>query len=393
MDCLIPDRVWSYKNFNMGMELDIAGEFIYDGINALNQIHTIEEHATLFSFLYHISVGIERLQKIVVVLYENVNNENHEEFENKLRTHSHTNLNEWICKNSDLKLNPRENEFLHMLTSFYNSARYDRFNLDSQFGKEKEIFSKFLLNQFADIIEYHFFDDSVILITSHVKEMLGRIVGSLSNKYYNLVHEGCNKAHTFTYEIRADSKAEKVFLSTYKKHSLQMQKVTEKIAFKELLIYLRNTKDKHGLLHYIDDIDSLEFDPALVNEYINDISNGSIPQTLVDEVETLYQENNYKKDRHELVDVIGNTRVDFDIYLIHLCCQMMDNLVNKQIDCLKFADDFIRIYEIIDEDYGCDILDNIAELCKKVSTSEITSEKFISQIKSALCNLKELYNF
>lgn len=30
--------LWSYKNFNMGHELDLSGEFIYDGIAALNEM-------------------------------------------------------------------------------------------------------------------------------------------------------------------------------------------------------------------------------------------------------------------------------------------------------------------------------------------------------------------
>lgn len=32
------NQLWAYKNFNMGHELDISGEFIYDGIEALNEM-------------------------------------------------------------------------------------------------------------------------------------------------------------------------------------------------------------------------------------------------------------------------------------------------------------------------------------------------------------------
>ena len=31
------DKDWYYKNFNMVAELDIAGEFIYNGISELNE--------------------------------------------------------------------------------------------------------------------------------------------------------------------------------------------------------------------------------------------------------------------------------------------------------------------------------------------------------------------
>lgn len=67
------NQLWAYKNFNMGHELDISGEFIYDGIEALNEMICIEESSPLFSFLYHTSVGIERLQKIIIVLFEDIN--------------------------------------------------------------------------------------------------------------------------------------------------------------------------------------------------------------------------------------------------------------------------------------------------------------------------------
>ena len=35
------DKIWNYKNFNMGYELEVAGEFIYDGIQTLNQMNSI----------------------------------------------------------------------------------------------------------------------------------------------------------------------------------------------------------------------------------------------------------------------------------------------------------------------------------------------------------------
>lgn len=169
MNPLFPDKIWNYKNFNMGTELDISGEFIFDGINVLNQMKSINDHASLFSFLYHTAVGIERLQKIIIVLFEAVDFDNHEEFEKSLITHSHTKLNERICGCIDPKLNPRENRFLQMLTSFYNSARYDRFNLNSQFAKEREVFRAFLTDQMMNIIEYHPFDENDILITPRIR--------------------------------------------------------------------------------------------------------------------------------------------------------------------------------------------------------------------------------
>ena len=296
MEALSPDKVWQYKNFNMVLELDIAGEFIYDGIHTLNQMKAVNEETNLFSFLYHTAVGIERLQKIILVLFEPVDVENHKEFEERLITHSHTELHHRITVATKLEFNARENKFLHVLTGFYNSARYDRFNLESQFAKEQELFSDYLVEQIGiDKIEYDHFHDNVILLTPKIKEILGRIIGVISKKYYELVCEGCKQTGTFTYELRTDSKAEKIFRSTSK--SLQHQKINEKLALKEFLICLRRCRERAPLLHYMDNITPLDFDPALFGEYIYEICNGNIPQELVDEAEHLYGERKYAKNR------------------------------------------------------------------------------------------------
>ena len=59
------DKIWNYKNFNMVNELDISGEFIYDGIQTLNQMDVISDGAAIFSFLYHI---INLLNKFYTIL-------------------------------------------------------------------------------------------------------------------------------------------------------------------------------------------------------------------------------------------------------------------------------------------------------------------------------------
>jgi len=181
----------------MGTELDIAGDFIYDGIHSLNQMDVINQDSLLFSFLYHVSVGLERLQKIVIVLYENFTLENYEEFEKSLITHSHAELSERIFKNTKSKLNSRENEFLQLLATFYKSARYHRF----------------ISNK--------------ILISANVKELFGKVIGSISKKYYKLIYDGCTRNNTYTYELRSGSKAQKIFLPEHRNNSLQEQKITE----------------------------------------------------------------------------------------------------------------------------------------------------------------------
>lgn len=62
------DQRWKYKNFNMVIELDIAGEFIYNGIHGFCRLKYISNEGPTFASLYNMAVGIERLEKIVYVL-------------------------------------------------------------------------------------------------------------------------------------------------------------------------------------------------------------------------------------------------------------------------------------------------------------------------------------
>lgn len=393
MNYLFPDKLWNYKNFNMVTELDIAGEFIYDGVHMLNQIDVIDQDSMLFSFLYHVSVGIERLQKIVLVLWEKVELDTYEEFEKSLITHSHIALSERICRNTNLKMNNRENEFLQMLTIFYKSARYNRFNLESQYSIEQEMLAKFIEKYISsDKLQYHFITNK-ILISNDVKELLGRVIGGLSKNYYQLVYEGCVKNQTYTYELRSGSKAQKIFLSNYPYNSLQRQKMDERVVLKELLVYIRNSKDSNSFTRFLDKIKPLELDSGLLNGYICEICKGIVPQFLIDEVEDLYLENGYSVERLELVDLIGNTDVIFDMQDTHQCFLLLDDLINGSHNCKKFAEVFPEKLEIVEDEYINEVLDGIAEICEKFLEGKIKSFSFINEIKSYYTKFVKFYNF
>ena len=79
-----------YKNFMLGQELHIAGGFIYNGLKAFDQLEFFNE-AESFDFLYNISIGIERLEKILIILSVSDNNIN-ESFKKNIQTHDHVKL-------------------------------------------------------------------------------------------------------------------------------------------------------------------------------------------------------------------------------------------------------------------------------------------------------------
>lgn len=385
------DKIWNYKNFNMGNELNIAGEFIYDGIQTLNQTTSISEGATIFSFLYHISVGIERLQKILIVLFEEINSKNHEEFEKNLITHSHSFLHERISKKVSIVFNSRENDFLTILTNFYNHSRYNRFNLNSPYCQEKELIEDYILKYVKKVDIYRSVSSNDILVNQKVKNLFGRAIGSIASKYYENIRKIAHEKGTYTYELRSDSKAEKIFLSNYPKKSLQEIIDTETVALKEFLLFISNTRKRDPFVRFFKSISPLKMDIAMINEYIMDICNGVIPQTLVDEVESLYEENGYSKERLDQINLIGNPNIMFAYGEIRECIKYVDSFLSGEIDTLYFAKKFpIMAQKIKDDDFSEFTLD-IRNTCKKLRKTEISEQDFIDCVRSLSKEIKEIY--
>lgn len=393
MNTFFPDKIWNYKNFNMATELDIAGEFIYDGIHTFNQMKSIDQKSRLFSFFYYVSVGIERLQKIVIVLSEKVSIDNLKEFEKSLITHSHSDLNSRIVTSTAVKLNPRENEFLQVLTSFYKTARYSRFNCESQYNIEQQLLEDYINKHAKSIKAQNNFITKELLITSDVKEFIGRVIGNIAKKYYNLVYDGSSKNNTYSYEIPSGSKAEKVFLENHRKNSLQDQKITEMVVFKELIIYLMNTKDTNAFLRFIKEIEPLDIDIGLVEEYLSELSQGIVSQALIDEIENQYEEKSFSIERKNMVDLIGNTNVVFGYKDVKECLDLIEKFIKNECTSKEFANLFLEKYELVDEDLSSEGLVEISELCTQYLFNKV-SDIYLSQgVKNQYIEIEELYSF
>ena len=106
------DKVTWAKNFALCKELEIAGKFIYDGMQDLNSMLNYCDDEHIFCFLYKISVGIERLQKITYTLLKNPSEEEYENFEKELITHSHGELQKKIKELSGIDFMPTHNSFI-----------------------------------------------------------------------------------------------------------------------------------------------------------------------------------------------------------------------------------------------------------------------------------------
>ena len=84
---------------------------------------------------------------------------------------------------------------------------------------------------------------------------------------------------------------------------------------KELLLYMYKNKRESGVFRLLNDMESLEMDDALVNDYLADLCEGKVNNWLIDYVDELYEEMEdikKRKERKELLALIGNRSVLFD---------------------------------------------------------------------------------
>lgn len=305
------DKAIYFKNFPMGTEIDIAGTFIYNGIKEFNRLKHFYYESEIFHVLYPISVGIERLQKVLIVLLSDIPLDQIESFEESLITHSHQELHNKILKKCEIKLNPHQNRFLQVITNFYITCRYNRFNINNDYAKERDLLINFLSSSLGININMDF-----LFPTSNddrIKNFFGRVVGSISRKYYQLIRDQAYNLNIYTYELRSGSPSSKIFLPNFNKDSLQEQYINEQISLKEFIVFLMNTKETSFCYEFIKNIEPLNIDIALIQEYLASICEGEVPQSLIDEVEFLYQEEiDDIKERISLMGVIGNERIFFE---------------------------------------------------------------------------------
>lgn len=384
MEDIFRDPIESYKNFNMGTEIDIAGIFIYNGIKELDAMETFYYESEVFAFLYPISVGIERLQKVLIVLAENISEEKVEEFEKSLITHNHQELHGRIKKCVDIKFNSRQNSFLQVLSNFYKNCRYERFNIKGQYNSEKQILIKYVKDNLSNgSIEKDMFGNEINTIKT--KELLGRVVGSIARNYYDNIYILASNKNLYTYELVSDSKASKVFLSEVRKNSLQEQVVNEQTALKEFLVFLINTKSKSNFYDFIKEIEPLEFDIALANSYLESVCKGNIPSDLVDEVEFLYGESGYSKDRIEMINCIGDDRVDFGFGVIIKLKKALESLISGEYTCDEFVNKFLKLMEELEYDEVLELLKAALIMCNEFEKGRYNTtnkqKEFINGIK------------
>jgi hypothetical protein len=293
-----------WKNFGLGTELEISGAFLFNGLKSINTLDNFNYAEDVFELLYNLSVGIERLQKIAIVLIENVdisNIESKKQFEESIRHHKLLNLHFMIEGKHKLNLNAPQKEFIQLLSKFYKTYRYDRFNISSNnaYEKEKIVLIKFLSNKLSiDTIS------NTLINTTQTQAYLTKIIKKITTAIYQIIEIEAKYHNIYTYELRPNGKAYQVFIL----QDFNFQYATT--LKKEFLIRLINNSNSN-VIKYIQSINPIPFDVQDENEIINALLSSNKLDNYFDELEEYYDQLENKKERFQMLETIGKTGLEF----------------------------------------------------------------------------------
>ena len=307
---MLVDEIWDFKSINMGRELEISGEFIYESAKKTMSITGLNNQYEINIILYTGAVGIEPLQKIYLCLVLQ-NPTDKDSIPKCLIEHNHLELEKEIEKYTTEQISKNGKSLLGVFSNYYNNYRYANYIPGKNISELRRLFISFLKKQNGKFN----FDEPCALVQFEVfKRFYINELGKLASYFFELIKHKARDINTYTYEIDSYSNAARVFLSTQKR-SLYEQMIIEQNAIKELLLYMYKNKRETGVFRLLNDMESLEMDDAQVNDCLADLCEGKVNDLLIDYVDELYEEMEdikKRKERKELLSLIGNRSVLFD---------------------------------------------------------------------------------
>lgn len=294
-----PDFFW--KNFRLGTELQISGTHIFNALYFLDKLEYIRYEEDIFEFLYNVSLGIERIQKIAIILLEHHKDVDQKSFEKDLITHNHLELLNRIKKTKKLNFGKVHKKFLNLTSDFYNSYRYSRFNKSSVYHKnfDKYKFLEFIGNELKLEVDkdYDYLENS-----KQIKQFLGKLISKIVCDFYEIIRNRAYEIGTFTYEIRYESKAFKIF--TAKEYTFEIENNLKK----EILITLINeTGLNDEFKEYIKSIKPILFEEYNSSYYIKYLFNNINDFSVLNEYKYFKDEKIISKNREEEINPIGES--------------------------------------------------------------------------------------
>jgi len=301
------DQWW--KNFGMGLEVDAAGSFIYNAIHHLHVIDNLSHSIDSFEILYGLSVGIERLQKVAIVLLEHSEDRSIDELEKSLISHNTMELSNRIDKSCEQGLSGVHKELLSLLSKFYKTHRYGRYSPSSvpEIEMEKVLFLEYLSKHLRIDIS-----GNKMLFgipnTEQIRLFVGKVVKKITDGLYKIISSKASELNLYTYELRCDSKAMKVFLGE------RLDFLDEDKIRREMLLYLISDRADSDHLDLLRDYESLELDPGLDPAYIKALITDSSENMgyIADGIKAHYDDLDNLKERFDFLSIMDNEYLSYD---------------------------------------------------------------------------------
>lgn len=308
---MLVDEIWDFKSLNMGRELEIAGEFIYDSAKEAMSIRGLNNTYEINIILYTGAVGIERLQKIYLCLVA-PDPTDVSSMPKCLGKHNHIDIQHEVNKFSKDNLTKNAMSLLGVFADYYNNFRYANYYPGQPEKNLRKLFIGFLKRLNG---KFNFDEPCAAVQFEEFKRFYINELGKLAVHYYSLIHEKARELNTYTYEIDSFSRAARVFWSIQRR-SLYEQMILEQNATKELLLYIYKKNRGTGVFRLLDEMEALDFDDGSVNEYLEDLCAGKVNDLLIDYVDDFHEDIEdvaKRKERKELLSLIGNSSVMFDL--------------------------------------------------------------------------------
>jgi hypothetical protein len=302
------DKIEVWKNFSLGEELSLSGVFLYNGLRRFHEIATLSKHDEIFEVLYNLAVGVERLLKIAIGLVEYEETIDASEFERSLITHNHHELLNRLKKHTAIRLGATHNRFLNLLVKFYRSFRYGRYLISSSRKGESEIHG--LHSYLKESLGVEFDNESMFAVPNEpqFRKHIHNTVMKISMELFKIISERARELNIYTDELPYGSKAQIIFQGqTYEDFFFQ-----EEVVWKELLLFFMNTDADSKTIDFLRSIEPLNFDAALINEYLASFRSPVLRAEVVEAIDAEFGERMDIGERLQALNLIGNPNVDFE---------------------------------------------------------------------------------
>jgi hypothetical protein len=295
-----------WKNFALGIEIDVSGTFIYNGIKALHELNSLNHPEDSFEVLYNLSVGIERLLKVAIILIEHCDQMDMEQFEKSLISHNTIELANRVNSTHNLQLSDIHREFLSILSKFYKTHRYGRYSLSvvPEIYKEQRLFLDFVAKHLKISLPI---DEAFVPIsnTDQIRRFVGKVVKKICDELFQMVCQRAKELNIYTAEIRGDSKALKIF------YGERLDFIDETLKKKELLLFLMNPKSNSPHIDLLRSFDALELDPNLAANYIQALLNDANLPYVEEEVDEGYTGVTNIRERLDFLEIVDNVHLSY----------------------------------------------------------------------------------